>query len=348
MAHLEGDVTSNSSLQSAAFAFSETAGVEVDGLVKRYGTLLALDHVSFNVKSGELFALLGPNGAGKTTLLHILCTILSPDEGRALIAGADVVQQALRARRRLGVVFQEPSLDDRLTVYENLEFHGLVYGVPAELRRKRIDEMLQVVELSDWRERLVRTLSVGMKRRLEIARALIHDSRVLFLDEPTVGLDAQSRARIWRYLHELRQQRQLTLIVTTHYIEEVEQADRVAIIDQGKLLAIDTPSALKSAHGHEVLEVSPINVDVRAEILAQHSGQIVKTSDHHITLKVEDGRFIETFLSAYGSRVRAMTRIEPSLESVFLALTGRAIRDQEASARERTLAFGKQGGEHTR
>ncbi len=353
MVHEEGDVKSNPSQQQSISTHSEVAqsagiGVEVQGLVKRYGTLVALDHVSFNVKAGELFALLGPNGAGKTTLLHILCTILSPDEGRALIAGADVVQQALRARRRLGVVFQEPSLDDRLTVYENLEFHGLVYGVPAALRRKRIDEMLHVVELSDWRERLVRTLSVGMKRRLEIARALIHDSRVLFLDEPTVGLDAQSRARIWRYLHDLRQQRDLTLIVTTHYIEEVEQADRVAIIDQGKLLAIDTPLALKSAHGHEVLEVSPINAEVRAHILAEYQNKIVKTSEDQLTLKVEDGRFIEHFLSIYGSQVRAMTRIEPSLESVFLSLTGRAIRDQEASARERTLAFGKQGGEHTR
>ncbi len=331
-----------------AVGISAGIGVEVSGLTKRYGTVLALDHVSFDVKAGELFALLGPNGAGKTTLLHILCTIMTPDEGTAKIAGADVVRQPLRARRRLGVVFQEPSLDDRLTLYENLDFHGLVYGVPAALRHRRIDEMLAMVELSEWRDRLVRTLSVGMKRRLEIARALIHDSRVLFLDEPTVGLDAQSRARIWRYLHELRLQRQLTLIVTTHYIEEVEQADRVAIIDVGKLLAIDSPAALKTAYGHELLDVTPHDPAVEAEILTRFDDRVTKGTDGALTIKVEDAGFIEAFLADYGSRIRSMSRKEPSLESVFLSLTGRTIRDQGATARERTLAFGKQGGEHTR
>ncbi len=326
----------------------QAIGVEVAGLTKRYGSVLALDHVSFDVKAGELFALLGPNGAGKTTLLHILCTILSPDEGTARIAGADVVRNPLRARRRLGVVFQEPSLDDRLTLYENLEFHGLVYGVPAALRRQRIDEMLAVVELSEWRDRLVRTLSVGMKRRLEIARALVHDSRVLFLDEPTVGLDAQSRARIWRYLHQLRLQRQLTLIVTTHYIEEVEQADRVAVIDGGKLLALDSPGSLKLAHGHEVLEVTPLDGAVENELLEKFAMNIVRTQDGVMTIRVDGPDFVENFLARYGSRIRSMSRKEPSLESVFLSLTGRTIRDQGSTARDRTLAFGKQGGEHTR
>ena len=167
--------------------------VQIDAVTKRYGRTLALDNVSFEVQPNELFALLGPNGAGKTTLLHILCTILRPDSGAARIYGIDVIKNPIEGRRSLGIVFQEPSLDERLTLYENLNFHGLVYGVPAALRRKRIDEMLALVELSDWRERLVRTLSSGMKRRLEIARALIHHSRILFLDEPTVGLDAQSR-----------------------------------------------------------------------------------------------------------------------------------------------------------
>src|SRR5881628_750669 len=178
--------------------------VEIEGVSKRYGRTLALDDVSFEVRGNELFALLGPNGAGKTTLLHILCTILQPDSGTARIGGVDLIKHPLDGRRHLGVVFQEPSLDDRLTLYENLNFHGLVYGVPAALRRKRIDEMLALVELADWRERLVRTLSSGMKRRLEIARALIHHSRILFLDEPTGGLDAQSRERFWQYVHRLR------------------------------------------------------------------------------------------------------------------------------------------------
>src|SRR5690554_798216 len=168
----------------------------VENVSKRYGRTLALDGVSMDVAPGQLFALLGPNGAGKTTLVHILSTILTPDSGRALLAGFNVVRQPLKARRSLGVVFQEPSLDDRLTVFENLEFHGQVYGVPRAKRRQRIRELLEVVELTDWQGSLVRQLSGGMKRRLEIARALVHDARILFLDEPTVGLDAQSRARI--------------------------------------------------------------------------------------------------------------------------------------------------------
>src|SRR4029077_1557470 len=173
----------------------------------------------------------------------------------ALINGVDVIKNPVEGRRNLGVVFQEPSLDDRLTLYENLNFHGLVYGVPAAQRKKSIDEMLTLVELSDWRERLVRTLSSGMKRRLEIARALVHYSRILFLDEPTVGLDAQSRERLWQYVHRLRSERELTVIITTHYIEEVEGCGRVCVIDHGKVLAIDTPAALKTAHGQELIRV---------------------------------------------------------------------------------------------
>src|SRR5437879_8964306 len=178
--------------------------VEIDHISKRYGRTLALDDVTFDVQRGDVFALLGPNGAGKTTLLHIHCTILRPDGGAARIGGVDVMKNPLGARRSLGVVFQEPSLDDRLTVTENLEFHGLVYGVPKTVRRARITEMLALVELEKWRDTLVRSLSSGMKRRLEIARALVHDSRILFLDEPTAGLDAQSRGRMWQYLRNAR------------------------------------------------------------------------------------------------------------------------------------------------
>src|ERR1700722_2381216 len=242
----------------------------VDHVVKRYGRTVALTDVSFDVQRQELFALLGPNGAGKTTLLHILCTILQPDSGTVRIGGLDVIAHPTRGRRDVGVVFQEPSLDDRLTVHENLNFHGLVYGVPRRLRRQRIEEMLALVELTEWREKLVRTLSSGMKRRVEIARALIHDSRILFLDEPTVGLDAQSRERIWEYLGRLRSQRELTIVVTTHYIEEVEGCDRVCIIDRGQILAIDTPAALKAAHGQQLLRVVPREDATASEIMAAY------------------------------------------------------------------------------
>jgi len=245
------------------------------------------------------------------------------------------------------VVFQDPSLDDRLTVYENLNFHGLVYGVPRRLRRQRIDALLALVELTDWRDKLVRTLSSGMKRRVEIARALIHDSRILFLDEPTVGLDAQSRERIWQYLGRLRTQRELTIVVTTHYIEEVEGCDRVCIIDRGQILAIDTPATLKAAHGQQLLRVLPREEATASEIMLAYPDTTVRRNDE-IIIKSSGNEFAEAFLSRYGSRIRRLSVEEPSLESVFLSLTGREIRNQGADARERTLAFGRQGGEHTR
>jgi ABC-2 type transport system ATP-binding protein len=321
--------------------------IEVGGVSKRYGRIEALTDISFDVRQKELFALLGPNGAGKTTLLHILCTILLPDSGTVRVGGLDVIAQPARGRRDLGVIFQEPSLDDRLTVYENLNFHGLVYGVPARLRRQRIEELLALVELTDWREKLVRTLSSGMKRRVEIARALIHDSRILFLDEPTVGLDAQSRERIWRYIDRLRSQRDLTIVVTTHYIQEVEGCDRVCVIDRGKILAIDTPAALKAAYGQQLLRVVPRDDSTASDIMASYSDAAVYT-DTDIIIKSSGDAFAEAFLARYGGRIRRLSVEEPSLESVFLSLTGREIRDQAAGARERTLAFGRQGGEHTR
>jgi len=321
--------------------------VEIDGVTKRYGRTLALDNVSFQVRPGELFALLGPNGAGKTTLLHILCTILKPDSGTARIAGVDVIKYPLDGRRHLGVVFQEPSLDDRLTLYENLNFHGLVYGVPAAARKQRISDMLALVELSEWRERLVRTLSSGMKRRLEIARALVHDARILFLDEPTVGLDAQSRDRLWQYLHRLRSERELTLIITTHYIEEVEGCDRVCVIDNGKVLAIDTPAALKAAHGQELIRVTATEEATAADIVAAYPDAVMR-KESEIVLKSSGDAFAASFLARYGSRIKKFVVEEPSLESVFLSLTGRDLRDQAAGARELTYQFGKRGGEHTR
>jgi ABC-2 type transport system ATP-binding protein len=321
--------------------------IQVGAVSKRYGRTLALNDISFDVRREEIFALLGPNGAGKTTLLHILCTILQPDSGTVCIGGLDVIAHPTRGRRDVGVVFQEPSLDDRLTVHENLNFHGLVYGVPRSLRRQRIEEMLALVELTEWRDKLVRTLSSGMKRRVEIARALIHDSRILFLDEPTVGLDAQSRERIWQYVGRLRRQRELTVVVTTHYIEEVEACDRVCVIDRGEILAMDTPAALKLAHGQQLLRVVPREDATASEIIAAYPDTTVRC-DTEIIIKSSGDAFAEAFLSRYGSRIRRLSVEEPSLESVFLSLTGREIRDQAAGARERTLAFGRQGGEHTR
>jgi ABC-2 type transport system ATP-binding protein len=325
---------------------TEAPAIQISGVSKRYGRTEALIDVSFDVGQGELFALLGPNGAGKTTLLHIICTILQPDKGTVRIDGVDALVHPTHSRRNLGVVFQEPSLDDRLTVYENLNFHGLVFGVPASLRRQRIVELLDLVELADWRDKLVRTLSSGMKRRVEIARALIHTSKILFLDEPTAGLDAQSRQRIWQYVNQLRNNRDLTVVVTTHYIEEVEGCDRVCVIDRGRILALDTPTALKAAHGQQLLRVLP-REDAAASIIADYPDATVRP-DGEIVLKSSGDSFAELFLARHGTTIRRLSVEEPSLESVFLSLTGREIRDQAAGARERTLAFGRQGGEHTR
>jgi ABC-2 type transport system ATP-binding protein len=315
--------------------------IDINRVSKRYGRTLALDDISFTVRPTEMFALLGPNGAGKTTLMHILTTILRPDSGSVHIGGIDALANPARSRRDAGVVFQEPSLDDRLTVYENLNFHGLVYGVPGPLRRRRITDLLDLVELTDWRDKLVRTLSSGMKRRVELARALTHDSRILFLDEPTVGLDAQSRERIWRYIAKLREQRALTVAVTTHYIEEVDACDRVCIIDRGKILAMDTPAALKAAHGQQVLRIRP-HGDHAVAIAADYPDALIRP-DGDIVLRSSGDAFAEAFLARHGGHIRRL-----SVEAVFLSLTGRDIQDRPAGAAEQTLAFGRRGGEHTR
>ena len=321
--------------------------VSVEGATKRYGRTLALDQVSFEVPEGELFALLGPNGAGKTTLMHILCTIHAADDGSVRIHGFDVAKRARRVREELGVVFQEPSLDGRLTTFENLDFHGRIFGVPKAVRRRRIDELLALVELEAWRDRLVRQLSGGMKRRLEIARSLIHDARVLVLDEPTVGLDAQTRERMWTYLHTLRRDRDLTIVVTTHYIDEVELCDRVCIIDHGRVLAVGSPSELKSAHGAVVVRADPSDVEAEEEIVRSF-GERVYRGPGGLVMEVADEAAAEEFVEQFGARVRTLTVEQPSLETVFLSLTGRGLRDDGAGARDRMYSFAQQGGEHTR
>lgn len=298
--------------------------VELEGIGKRYGRHVALEDISFSIAQGEVFALLGPNGAGKTTLLHILCTILDPDSGTARIAGADVVRQPLRARRNLGVVFQQSSLDDRLTVAENLSFHGAVYGVPPALRRQRVAETLDAVGLTDRRDALVRTLSTGMRRRLEIARALVHDARILVLDEPTVGLDAQSREAIWDYIGQLRADRGLTLIVTTHYVEEVEACDRVCILDGGKVIALDTPASLKARYGQEFMRVAPTTPATRAAILTRFP-ELASETREGLLIRIPDADFTRSFLGEYGNGLDEIAFDRASLESVFLSITGRQL-----------------------
>lgn len=306
--------------------------ITVQDVSKRYGRTLALDGVSLEVGHGERYALLGPNGAGKTTLIHIITTIHPADSGSVVVDGFEVHKRPRRARQALGVVFQEPSLDTRLTVGENLEFHGRVFGVPGRLRRRRIADLLELVELAPWRDKLVSTLSKGMQRRLEIARALVHDARVLVLDEPTVGLDAQTRSRMWDYIGELQRRHDLTVLVTTHYIEEVDDCDRVCIIDHGRVLAIDTPDDLKRLHGQSLVKVTARDEAAAGRLLSAYPDG--STANGSIVIPMSSPEGVTEILRSFGNELAAITVESPSLESVFLSLTGRAIRDPSAEVRE--------------
>lgn len=321
--------------------------IEVEEVTKRYGDVTALDSVSLAVNKAELFALLGPNGAGKTTLVHMLCTIHQPDAGRVRISGIDVLRQPRQARGRIGVVFQEPTVDDRLTVFENLDFHGRIYGVSGALRQRRINEALALVQLEKWRDKLVRTLSGGMKRRLELARALIHEPDILFLDEPTVGLDAQTRAQIWRHVEQLQKSRGMTVLVTTHYLEEVERADRICIIDGGTVRALGTPQELKTSYGRTALRVRFASQETRREVQDRYRPTVQELGDE-LEFDVSGDDEIAEFMREFGHAVRGLQIIQPSLESVYLGLIGTDVRDAAARPEDRFRDFGRRGGGLTR
>jgi ABC-2 type transport system ATP-binding protein len=221
--------------------------IVVKQLVKKFGEFTAVDSISFDVKKGEVFAFLGPNGAGKSTTIKMLTTLLTPTSGKILLNGFDPMHEQDAVRKSFGIVFQDPSLDDELTAYENIEFHGILYNVPSELRHNRIKELMDIVELWDKKDHLVKTFSGGMKRRLEIARGLLHHPKIFFLDEPTLGLDPQTRNQIWSYIQNLNKKEGITIFFTTHYMEEAEKiADRIAVIDNGKIITIGTDQELKN------------------------------------------------------------------------------------------------------
>lgn len=223
------------------------AVIKTEALTKKYGKLTAVDSLNLEVREGEIFGLLGPNGAGKTTLLSMLCTILKPTSGKAWVSGFDIVKEPAKVRKSIGIVFQQPSVDDLLTGRENLKMHNLLFGVPREVRKQRIDEVLAIVNLEKRADDLVNTYSGGMRRRLELARGIMHHPKILFLDEPTLGLDPQTREHIWEYIQELARKECMTVMLTTHYMEEAEQlCDRIAIIDYGKIVALDSPDTLEA------------------------------------------------------------------------------------------------------
>ena len=306
--------------------------IEVKNLTKNFGSLVAVNKLNFAVPPGEVFGLLGPNGAGKTTTLSMLCTILKPTIGTAVINGVDVTQHPSHVRRMIGIVFQDPSIDDRLTGRENLEMHANLYGVPSAVGKKRIEEVLELVELKDKADLLMRTYSGGMRRRLEIARGLIHYPKVLFLDEPTIGLDPQTREHIWTYISALSKRESITIILTTHYMEEADKlCERVAIIDYGKVIALDTPKRLKEGLEGDMISVKAEAVNELGEKLKQLDlVKSLKETDGELKLVVRNGgamvpRIVEV-AAGLGVRIESMSIREPTLEDVFLHFTGREIR----------------------
>jgi ABC-2 type transport system ATP-binding protein len=323
-----------------------TEAIKVDKLTKNFNGVVAVDNISFSVPVGELFGLLGPNGAGKTTVINMLSTLLKPTSGDGKVAGFDIIQDRDQVRRSIGVVFQEPALDTKLTGRENLEFHAMMYGMGREKRQERIDEVLGLVELAEKEKVLVENYSGGMKRRLEIARGLIHRPKVLFLDEPTLGLDTQTRRHIWDYIKKLNKEGGVTIILTSHYMEEADfLCDRIAIIDDGKIVVMDSPEKLKNVLGGDVVS---IEIEGNADELKKDMDRRiwVKTQTQHgncLSMTMESGeRRIPEIINAAqekGVTVACVHLRKPSLEDVFLHFTGRTIREQEASQAEKNLAF---------
>ena len=306
--------------------------IKVENLVKKFGELVAVADISFSVIRGEIFGFLGPNGAGKTTTINILCTLSKPTSGQATIAGFDVVRQQSQVRQSIGLVFQDPSLDERLSGLQNMRFHALVYNVPASVREQRIEQVLRMMELWDKRHSQVLTYSGGMKRRLELARGLLHHPKVLFLDEPTLGLDPQTRTRIWEYILELQRLEGTTIFLTTHYMDEAEKADRIAIIDYGKLIVTDTPEGLKKLIGKDIISVkTDDNTRAAEEIRLRYQTEARQDSDG-LSFEVANGEeFLPAFIREFGTKILSISLRRPSLDDVFLKLTGREIREEEVS-----------------
>jgi ABC-2 type transport system ATP-binding protein len=304
--------------------------VTATGLSKRYGEVEAVKDVSFTVGRGEVYAFLGPNGAGKTTTIKMLCTLARPTGGRATVDGFDVERQPKAVRRHIGLVFQDQTLDDQLTAEENLRFHAVLYHVPHEEAAKRIDRVLRLVALNHRRKDLVSTFSGGMARRLEIARGMLHTPAVLFLDEPTIGLDPQTRALMWEDVLRLRREEGVTIFLTTHYMDEAEYADRIAIIDYGSIVALDTPAELKRLVGADTVELTTADDD-RAATRLSNAGFRVSRGEEAIVVFSDDGEAqVARLIEIAGVPVSNVHVHRPTLDDVFLHFTGRQIREDHA------------------
>jgi ABC-2 type transport system ATP-binding protein len=323
-------------------ATATQAVISVKGLTKTFGQVEAVRGIDLDVRPGEIFGFLGPNGAGKTTTISILCTLLRATAGQASVAGIDVRHDPAGVRSRIGLVFQDPSLDGQLTARENLQFHAFVYDVPAAERAGRIAAALEMVELSDRADSIVMTFSGGMRRRLEIARGILHTPDVLFLDEPTIGLDPQTRRHIWGYLSELPQRQGVTIFMTTHYMDEAEYCDRIAIIDHGQIQAIGTPDELKAMVGGDIVTITTADNEAARPQIAILAGSEPIVDDGTLRVEVPDGAaFVPRLVREAGVEVTSVAFHRPSLDDVFLKLTGRAIREQEAGSTDAMRMMGR-------
>jgi len=315
--------------------------IEARELTKVFnGYLTAVDHVTFEVKEGEIFGFLGPNGAGKTTTINMLITVLKPTEGTATVCGHDIIKEASMVRRKIGVVPQEYTADEDLTGYENIILCADLYGIPREISKKRANELLELVQLTKFKDRKVETYSGGMRRRLELACGLINRPKVLFLDEPTLGLDVQTRANIWEYIKLLKKEYGMTLFMTTHYLEEADAlCDRIAIIDHGKILVIGSPDELKTKLGGDIITLS-VNEDRNISGIIEKVENVreIRRIKGEYRIKVKDGELtaplIIEALRNEGIKVTRLSLSKPSLNDVYLEYTGRSMRDQEESVED--------------
>jgi ABC-2 type transport system ATP-binding protein len=306
--------------------------IAVSGLRKSFGDVEAVRGVDFEVAAGEVFGFLGPNGAGKTTTINMLCTLAKPSAGSARVAGHDVVTDRDEVRRNIGLVFQDPTLDGYLTAEQNLRLHAELYGVDAALVPARMRQMLDMVGLWERKDTPVLTFSGGMRRRLEIARGLMHSPRVLFLDEPTLGLDPQTRRSIWSYIDVLRETEEITIFMTTHYMDEAEFCDRIAIMDHGQIVALDSPEALKAEVGADRVTIETEDDDRAIAMIAEKFGLDARLVEGRVAFSVPSGeQFVPRLFAELGVPIKSVSVARPTLDDVFMSYTGTTIRDAEES-----------------
>jgi ABC-2 type transport system ATP-binding protein len=309
------------------------SAIVVRELTKDYGEIHAVRGVDFEVATGEVFGFLGPNGAGKTTTISMLCTLVTPTSGEAKVAGHDVVTERDDVRRNIGLVFQDPTLDNYMTGAQNLELHAELYGIQSDLVKPRMRQVLEMVGLWDRKDSPAGTYSGGMRRRLEIARGMMHSPRVLFLDEPTVGLDPQTRRSIWSYIAELKEREDITIFMTTHYMDEAEWCDRIAIMDHGQIVALDAPDTLKAGIGTDRVTIHTDDDDAAIAALAERFGLEARVSEGAVTFGVPGGEeFVPQLFAELGVPIKGVSVHRPSLDDVFMSYTGTTIRDAEEDA----------------